>query len=444
MAALDRQLVLQRFALHPEYSPALERLFDQIPPRNSTLIRVAAIYPRGDIPWTNINGAHELCAEGYPSSGNFYVTTLPSCSMPEQPLRLGAYFALKPPPSIARTSSSMESVVGTFGGEIRTDTFGFGAVIDTVAQMLTEIYGDLAAPWDNIPGAYNHHDEASRARFRRELPNLDDKFHEYFKYDNILDEFDPPGGPYVLFNFTGEVRPDALKKFPDLYKFYEDIGPALVAAADVVDEKNNYWMRNGFDRGKVSLTFMVRDGKLSAFDGAYRPVGEPVALGALRHGVNRTHTSIRIRRLAMNFGLDNLSFSNYFTRDGSTISFRAHMDAVPHVIAPVGIQQGAELIAGEFMRTIAQGSGGMHSEVASKAQADGTIRFTSEVSAEFIYSPALEFLASLGDSLADEHDAKVREEERMLAQEFLDAFAKDYNNARPRIMALDQDPALMK
>jgi hypothetical protein len=120
------------------------------------------------------------------------------------------------------------------------------------------------------------------------------------------------------------------------------------------------------------------------------------------------------------------------------------MDAVPHVIAPVGIQQGAELIAGEFMRTIAQGSGGMHSEVASKAQADGTIRFTSEVSAEFIYSPALEFLASLGDSLADEHDAKVREEERILAQEFLDAFVKDYNNARPRIMALDQDPALMK
>ena len=29
-------------------------------------------------------------------------------------------------------------------------------------------------------------------------------------------------------------------------------------------------------------------------------------------------------------------------------------------------------------------------------------------------------------------------------QEFLDAFVKDYNNARPRILALDKDPALTK
>jgi hypothetical protein len=214
--------------------------------------------------------------------------------------------------------------------------------------------------------------------------------------------------------------------------------------ADIVDERNNYWMRNGFDRGKVSMTFMVRGGKLSAFDAAYHPVGEPIALASLRRGVNRTHTSIRVRRLAMNFGIDNLSFINYFTRDDSMISFEARMDAVPNVIAPVGIQQGAELVAGEFMRRIAQGSGGMHSEVASKALGDGTIRYSSEVSAEFMYSPALEFLASLGDSIADKHDAKVREQERMLAQEFLDAFVKDYNSARPRILALDQDPTLMK
>jgi hypothetical protein len=443
MAALDRQLHLEHQALHPEYSPALEHLFDQIPPRNSTLIRAAAIYPRSDIPWTNIDGTHELYAEGYPSGEKFYVTTSPSCAMPDQPLQLGAYFALKPAPGIARTSSSMDSVIGTFGGEIKTDTFGFGAIVDAVAQTLTEFYGDLAPPWDSKPGAYNHHDEASRARFRRELPTLDDKFHEYLKYDNILDEFDGAGGPYVLFNFAGEVRTDALKKFPDLYKFYEDVAPALTAETDIVDEKNNYWMRNGFDRGKVWMTFMVRGGKLSAFDATYHPVGEPIALGSLRRGVNRTHTSIRIRRLAMNFGLDNLNFINYFTRNDSTISFEARMDAVPQVIAPVGIQQGAEFVAGEFMHRLAQGSGGMHSEVASKALGDGTIRYSSEVSAEFMYSPALEFFASLGDSIADKHDAKVREQERMLAQEFLDAFVKDYNSARPRILALDQDPTLM-
>jgi hypothetical protein len=146
----------------------------------------------------------------------------------------------------------------------------------------------------------------------------------------------------------------------------------------------------------------------------------------------------------MNFGLDNLNFTNYFTRNDSTVSFEARMDAVPVVIAPPGIQQGAEFVAGEFMRTMAQGSGGMHSEVASKAPGDGTIHFSSEVTAEFMYSPALEFFAKLGDSIADEHDAKVRQQERSLALEFLDAFVKDYNNARPGILALDNDPALTK
>ena len=444
MAVLDRQLVFQRQALHPEYSPTLERLFDKIPPRNSTLIRAASVYSRADIPWTEVNGTHELCAEGYPSGENLYVTTSSSCKNPEQPFRLGAYFALKPPLGIAHTSTSMASVIGTFGGQMTTDTFGLAAVVDSVTQMLTEVYGDLAPPWDTSPGVYNHHDVASRERFRRELPTVDDKFHEYFKYNNILAEFDGPGGPYVLFNFAGEVRPDALKKFPDLYKFYNDVAPTLTTEVDVLDEKNDCWMRNGFDHGKVWLTFMVRKGKLSAFDAAYHPVGEPIALGSLRRGVNRTHTSIRVRRLAMNFGLDNLSFTNYFTRNDSLVSFEARMDAVPQVIAPPGIQQGVEFVAGEFMRTIAQGSGGMRSEVASKVLADGTIRFTSETMAEFMYSPALEFFARLGDSIANEHDAKVRQQERGLAQEFLDAFIKDYNSARPRILALDQDPALTK
>jgi len=444
MAVLDRQISFQRKALHPEYSPSLDHLFDKIPPRNSTLIRAASMYSRADIPWIESNGTHQLCAEGYPSGETFYVTTSPECKNPEPPFRLSAYFALKPPPGVARTSSSLSSVIGSFGGEIKTDTFGFGAMVDSIAQMLTEVYGDLAAPWDAAPGAYNHHDVASRDRFRRELPTVDDKFHEYFKYDNILDEFDAPGGPYVLFNFAGEVQRDALKKFPDLYKFYNDVAPTFTAQVDVLDEKNNYWMRNGFDRGKVWLTFMVRNGKLSAFDGAYHPVGEPIALGSLRRGVNRTRSSIHVRRLAMNFGLENLNFTNYFTRNDSTVSFEARMDAVPVVVAPPGIQQGAEFVAGEFMRTMAQGSGGMHSEVASKAPGDGTIHFSSEVTAEFIYSPALEFFAKLGDSIADEHDAKVRQQERSLALEFLDAFVKDYNNARPGILALDNDPALTK
>jgi hypothetical protein len=444
MAALDRQILLQRATLHPEYSPALDHVLDLVPPRNSTLIRAAEIYPRTDIPWTNIDETHELCAEGYPKGDRFYVTTLPSCVMPQRPERLGAYFALKPSAGMARTSSSISSVIGTFGAQISIDTFGFGAIVDSAAQILAETYGSLAPPWDTAPGEYNRHDEVARERFRRDLPTVDDKLHEYFKYDNILDEFDGPFGPYVLFNFIGEVRIEAFKKYPELYKFYKDIGPAVIAQADIVNEKGNYWLRTGFDRGKVWLTFMVREGKLSAFDAAYHPVGEPIALSALRRGINHTRSSLRLRRLGMDFGLDDLSFTNCFTRDATTVSFDARMDAVPRVIAPTGIQQGAEFVAGEFMRTLAQGSGGMHSEIASKAVDADTIRYTAEVSAEFIYSPALEFFASIGDSIANAHGAKVRDQERALAEEFLDAFVKDYNTARPRILALDQDPELMK
>lgn len=444
MAALDRQILFEHQVLNPEYSPALDDLLDKIPARNSTLIRAASEYSRTDIPWLEIDGAHELCAEGRPSGANFLVSTSPMCKITDQRFALDAYFALKPPGGVRHTSSSSASVIGTFGGQIKTDTFGFGAITDAVSAALTEVYGDLAPPWDTKPGAYNHHDDAARQRFQRELPTLDAKFHEYFKYDNVLDEFDAPGGPYVLFNFVGEVRPDALKKYPALHAFYRDIGPAVTVQLDVTDDRGHFWMRDGFDRGKVWLQFMVRDGKLSAFDSAYHPVGEPVALDALRHGVNHTRTSALMRRLSMTFGLEDVSFTNYFTRTASTITFQSHMDAVPQVVAPIGIQQGAELIAGEFMQTIAQGSGGMHSEVASQALPDGAVRFTSDVSAEFMYSPTLEFLAKLGDSIADKHDVSVRADERRLMEEFLDAFVKDYNNARPAIVALDRDPAVAK
>jgi hypothetical protein len=120
------------------------------------------------------------------------------------------------------------------------------------------------------------------------------------------------------------------------------------------------------------------------------------------------------------------------------------METVPEVIAPPGIQQGAELIAGEFMRTMAHGSGGMHSEVTSHALDGHTIRFSSDVTAEFMYSPTLEFFAKIGDAIAEKHNSRVREQERKFMEEFLDAFAKDYNNARSGILALDRDAALTK
>ena len=54
-----------------------------------------------------------------------------------------------------------------------------------------------------------------------------------FKYENILDEFDGPGGPYVLFNFAGEVRADALKKYPGAVQILLDIGPAVTTRSSM-------------------------------------------------------------------------------------------------------------------------------------------------------------------------------------------------------------------
>ncbi|HVN28949.1 MAG TPA: hypothetical protein VMT64_10710 [Candidatus Binataceae bacterium] len=443
MALFDRQLIFQRRVLHPEYSPALDRLLEKIPPRNSTLIRAASEYSRTDIPWIILQETHQLCAEGTPKQASFLVTTS-SCDPISDPWHLEAHFALKPPEGFTKASSSPESVVASLGGQIETDTFGFDAIVDAISEALSEVYGDLAPPWDSGPGVYNHHDVAARARFHRDLPRLDETLNEYFKFDNIVDEFDAPSGPYILFNFAGEVRADALKKYPDLYRFYTSIGPAVTAQFDVMDDAGHYWMRNGFDRGKVWLIFMVRDGKLSAFDAANHPVGEPLALDELRNGVNHTRTTLQLRRMGMTFGLDRIGFVNYFTRDAKSVSFDARMEGVPRIVAPPGIQQGAEFIGGEFMRTVAQGSGGMRGEVKSQAIDGNSIRFSSELSAEFMYSPMLEFFARIGDAIADKHNFQVREQERRVAEEFLDAFVADYNNARPQIEALDRESALTK
>lgn len=442
MALLDRQIDFQKKALHPKVSPALEDLFNRIPPRQSTLIRAASVYSRTDLPWTvKPDGTHELCVDGYPSGDELFITTAPKCQMPEDPFHLAGYFALKPPPK-APADRNLSAVIGTFGGALETNTFGLGALVDAAAATLPAVYGDLHPPWDSAPGNYNHHDVAARQRFRRELPTVDEKLHYYFKFNNILDEFEAPGGPYVLFNFSGEVKPDSLRKYDNLYKFYTSVAPTLTTEADVMDDHGAYWMRSGFDRGKVWLIFMVRAGKLSRFSQDYQPVGEPIAFQNFQHGVNRTRSWVHVRRLGMDFGLDNLSFVNYYTRDGSTVTFDARMDSVPQVVAPFGIEQAAELITGEFMRAVAQGEGGLHSQVTSHTASDGTVHFASMVTAEFIYAPALEFLARIGDAIAEANNDKVRADERKLGEELLDALVKDYNNARPRILALDQDPEL--
>ena len=335
MAALNAQLDLPALSATPEYSPALDQVLEKLPPRNSTLIRAASMYSRDDIPWIEHEATHQLCAEGYPVEGKFFVTVAPSCKDPEQRFRLGAYFALKPPAGIRDVSASVSSVIATFGGEMKTDTFGFGALVDTVAQSVAEVYGSLAPPWDTAPGVYNHHDDVARDSFRHELPALDEKFHEYFQYRKSSMSSTVPAALTSCSTSPARSAPTRSRNI----RHCTNVPGSRTCGDDgryVLHAKADYWMRSGFDRGRVWMIFMVRGGELSTFDAAYHPVGQPLAMESLRHGLTHTHTTIRIRRLGMTFGLDNLNFGNYFTRDDSTVTFQSHMDAVPMVVVAAG------------------------------------------------------------------------------------------------------------
>ncbi|HEY6393780.1 MAG TPA: hypothetical protein VIX12_00110, partial [Candidatus Binataceae bacterium] len=148
-------------------------------------------------------------------------------------------------------------------------------------------------------------------------------------------------------------------------------------------------------------------------------------------------TSVHVTNLGMLFGLENIAFRTDYARDADSVEFDNHMEAVPEVVAPVGIHKMAMLVAGEFMRVLAQGNGGLKSWFSSRRTENGMMQYAVGATGEFDYSPTLEFLARIGDRIADAHNDEVRAEERELGEEFFNAFVSDYNAARPRILALD-------
>ncbi|MGA3229995.1 MAG: hypothetical protein ABSD51_08625, partial [Candidatus Binatus sp.] len=312
-------------------------------------------------------------------------------------------------------------------------------LVDASADALREVHGGLEPPWDSSPGAFNHHDRAALDKFHRQMPHLAAKFDLYFKFNNLLDEFNSPAGPIVLFNVDAEVRQDALKKYPLLYDFYRKVVPAVTATSAILDSHGNFWMREAFDHGHIRFTMMIRAGLLTPFNAAMQPAGDGVALNEIARGSYRTLASVQVTSLAMNFGLANLGFATDYRRDLGSVTFVNRMDAVPQLIAPPGVHQVMDLIAGDFLRALAAGNGGMNSKLSSRLLPNGTYDFSGGVTAQLNYSPALELLARIGDAIAQKHNDRVRAEERAFGEELFDAFVADYNDARPAIIALDLD-----
>jgi hypothetical protein len=439
IAIFDRQLAFQRkLSFHPKLGASLQHVVDLLPPRQSTLIRAAALYSKPEIPWRDKpDGTHQICVAGEPDDANYLYTLMQQWRSPEEPARFSGVFGLKP--SADSTSGNVSSVTGTLAGELMIDTYGLGALVDMLADTLREFHGDLKPPWDSAPGKFNHHDHAAMDRFHHQMPHLAAKFDHYFKFNNLLDEFSSPAGPVVLFNVDMEVRLDALKKYPLLYDFYRKVVPAVVARSDIVDTHGNYWMREAFDHGHIHFTIMLRNGLLTPFNAAMQPQGDSVALGEISHGSYRTLASGLITSLKMNFGLANIGFTTDYHRDAGTCTFDNRMNAVPQLVAPPGVHQVMDLVAGDFLRVLATGNGGLNSKLSSRVLPNGTYDFSGGFTAQLNYSPTLELLARIGDAIAQEHNDQVRKEERAFGEELFDAFVADYNDARPAIVALDSD-----
>jgi hypothetical protein len=269
------------------------------------------------------------------------------------------------------------------------------------------------------------------------MPALYERVTHYVTFRNLVDEFDSPEGPYVLVNLDLEINEDALKPFQHLYKFYRRVMPTLRAESEMYEDRGRYWLRTRFEKGRLRATILNRAGLLCTYDENYRPAGTCIAPDRLRAGQHHTTARVTTRRLGMTFGIDDLGFTAEYRRDGDAIGYRSRMNRVPNLVAPPVIHEMVQLIAGEFMRVLAEGNGGLTAAFGSRALNGQMFHLEGAFSGEFHYSPALELLARVGDAIADAHNRNVRADERRLGEELFVAFLKDFRNARERMLALD-------
>ena len=169
IAILNRQLDFQRkISFHPKIGASLQEVIDLLPPRQSTMIRAAALYSKNEIPWRDQpDGTHQICVAGQPDDADYLYTLVQQWRSPEEPARFAGVFGLKP--AADSTPDNISSVTGTLGGELMIDTYGLGALVDTIADTLREFHGDLKPPWDTAPGSI----QSSRPRRDGPVPPPD-------------------------------------------------------------------------------------------------------------------------------------------------------------------------------------------------------------------------------------------------------------------------------
>src|SRR5262249_4915532 len=166
----DRQIEFQRrIAFHPEWDESLDKIVEQLPPRQSTLIRAASLYSRDDIAWNILpEGVRQISVSGAPDGASYRYRLTKKYTSPEVPTDMSGAFTLKPSPE--SVDHGGRAVDAALGGEILMDTYGAGAAVDFGSSALRQVRGDLQAPWDTVPGEFNHHDRAALARLHEQMP----------------------------------------------------------------------------------------------------------------------------------------------------------------------------------------------------------------------------------------------------------------------------------
>jgi hypothetical protein len=449
LQAFDRFLgFYPKIAFDFDLTPQLRQLIKKLPVRQSTLVRAASFYSRDDIPWSKLPpDIHYLAVRGQPQRAGGYLYSLaPSSSPPEGAGDFRGWFGLRP--ALPTDGAIPQSVIGDLGGELQLDAFGAPATVDLIAAVLREFYGDLAAPWDSQLGQFNQHDAAALRRLDRDTPALAAEVNRYFEFSNILDELPPPttgpckgDSPLVVFNLDARVRLQALHPFPHLASFYSRVAPIVSAQGSINDDRGDQWLDFDFDRGRIRMRFLVCSGALVAAKPAFAddrvvPTGDPAVLDQVTDGHYHSVSSARVHRFGMDFGMQNVDFETEYRREGDRVKIENRMRLPAEIVAPAGLRQLSQLLAGRFMDTLARGNAGHGVDArfsSTPIGTDGTL-LTWETQAELFYSPTLEFLARIGDSIADAHNESVRDDERRLWQEIYGAIVSDYQRARPLLL----------
>ncbi|MGO9059506.1 MAG: hypothetical protein ACLQU2_19310 [Candidatus Binataceae bacterium] len=440
-AALDTFDTIMNFerklVLHPAVSPDLQALIDKLPPPETITIEVPTLYADAAIPWqTRPPDVHYLDLSGRPDEAG-YVYSLSRTDDPlRQPGRSAGTISIRPGHS--EDAAIPETVIA----EIQTSLHPPGSSLPSqgiaaCADLQREIYGSLSPPWDAAPGQFNQHDRAAIARFSRDLPGLWGLAGHYLQIHNLVDEFDDASGSWVLFNLDAEIRDDALAPYPYLHTFYRDFISRTEAKLMVSDDLGRHWLRVGFNRGRITVTFLLRRGMLTPMDDKLRPDGSPLLIEQLAKGHFHTDSSVAAERFGLRFGLDRIRYATTYTNHDGAVEFRIRMAAVPRLIAPPIVHGLTMLIAGQFMQTLAQGNSGRGIATSYSARPDpqgGTI-LHGTFSGEFRNAPALAMLVRLAGAVTPAHDAEVRADESRLFDQFFDALASDVARARPILLS---------